>query len=181
MRTSVVLLLTLPALLSTHPILSPKLRRENYDGLLRPNDPILLGERAGGVCPKTLVPGVVTIQFKVNKLWGISMQHKHFEVDGFWQMWWKDPRLAYESTQDGGSTDLIKLKSACTMERCDGSKPDAVRLWKPDLFFPYALHNSLGGEGDGSLFYVQPGVLMAYAVMVYIAMACTVTAYIVGA
>ena len=53
-RTSAVLLLTLPALLSAHPIFSLKLKQEKYDGTLRPSDPLVLENR--GVCTKTVVP-----------------------------------------------------------------------------------------------------------------------------
>ena len=63
-RTSAVLLLTLPALLSAHPIFSLKLKQEKYDGTLRPSDPLVLEKR--GVCTKTVVPERKSIDMRTD-------------------------------------------------------------------------------------------------------------------
>ena len=62
-------------------------------------------------------------------------------------MWWKDARLAYNGTADGGCVDKLVYNAA-----------DAkAQLWQPDFYFEFdATTPVVGAEGDGYLLEVYP-------------------------
>ena len=77
-------------------------------------------------------PNMVTAQIYVTKFGNIDQKVGSFDVEGYFRLWWNDPRLAF----DAGSSciDSIKL--------LDG--PD--QIWVPDFYFPPSKTHVIGAR-----------------------------------
>ena len=70
-----------------HPLLDPLLRPP-YDWKVRPSDPAVnldVCKKGGNTQPQK---DTVEVQFFANKLWGIDMKTKKYEIDGYMRVWY---------------------------------------------------------------------------------------------
>ena len=89
----------------------------------------------------------VETQIYVHRLSHIDQKEGIFHVEGYFRLWWNDPRLKFNGTVDGGCEGKLVLL-------LDSGAP--VKIWHPDVFFENSKSNKLGQQFDGNLLEIYP-------------------------
>ena len=96
-----------------------------------------------GECPQVDV-NMIDAQIYVTKIPDIDQKTGTYSLEGFFRLWWNDPRLTFDDSDNGGCVEkLVFLDGATT-------------LWTPDFYFPPAVSHTIGARGDGQLMEVKP-------------------------
>jgi len=95
-------------------------------------------------------PTLVEVQFRFTQLNKVDEKIGTVTLNGYFRQWWKDVRLAFNGTAQGGCFDSIELSGA----------QDNV-VWKPDLYVDNLVDMEATGAAmtqlspDGSVWYSQ--------------------------
>lgn len=100
-----------------------------------------------GATERNSPPEVVEVQFYVAQMRPLDMVAQTYGFDGYMRSWWHDPRLAYNSTAEGGYFDNLNL-----------GPTEIDRIWKPTFYWEGAREITLSDEGlgTGTLLWVSP-------------------------
>eukprot|EP00928_Gymnodinium_smaydae_P079381 TRINITY_DN63324_c0_g1_i1.p1 TRINITY_DN63324_c0_g1~~TRINITY_DN63324_c0_g1_i1.p1 ORF type:complete len:689 (-),score=139.31 TRINITY_DN63324_c0_g1_i1:169-2235(-) len=88
-------------------------------------------------------PTVVEVQLRLTQLNMVDTKSGHIGINGYLRTWWRDPRLAYNGTANGGCTDAFRIPKSL-----------AEKLWLPDLYVDNLVHQEV--DGQESLLEVYP-------------------------
>lgn len=69
-------------------------------------------------------PTLVEVQFKLMSVNDVDEKLGHVTLNGHFQTWWKDPRLAFNGIADGGCLDAVDLRGDLGEDT----------IWTPDLY-----------------------------------------------
>ena len=83
-------------------------------------------------------PNMVTAQVYVTKFGSIDQKAGTFEVEGFFRLWWNDPRMAFEP--GSSCIDSIKLLD---------------QIWVPDFYFLPSKKHTIGVKNDSQMIKIK--------------------------
>lgn len=83
----------------------------------------------------------VTVDIELTSIIEVNTMQQSLALSGFYRTMWKDPRLAFAGTSDGGCFDAMNIPSS-----------EIENLWKPDLY----IDNSVNEEYLAEMFEVYP-------------------------
>lgn len=89
-------------------------------------------------------------QIYVTKLANIDQKAGTYEIEGFFRMWWNDPRMAYGPDDPATTADDEECVGKLTL--LDGKD----RLWVPDFYFPPSVKHLIGAKNDGQQMDIYP-------------------------
>mmetsp|Transcript_56622 Transcript_56622/g.164083 ORF Transcript_56622/g.164083 Transcript_56622/m.164083 type:complete len:609 (-) Transcript_56622:123-1949(-) len=79
-------------------------------------------------------PTVVEVQFRLTQISAINQKNSHITMNGYLRTWWKDERLAFNGTVDGGCFDVLSF-----------GREAMASIWLPDIY----IDNLVQQEADG--------------------------------
>lgn len=96
-----------------------------------------------GECPRVDV-NMIDAQIYVTKIPAIDQKAGTYSIEGFFRLWWNDPRLTFDDSEAGGCVEKLVFR--------DGPS----KLWTPDFYFPPSVTHQIGAKNDGQLMEVRP-------------------------
>ena len=105
-------------------------------------------------CGTDALPTRVRLQVYVSRFHQLDQDAQTFGFDGYFRVWWTDPRLRFNSTQCVGSRFPPELSF---------SRQETAQIWKPDLYWEDALQVTLPDavagikDGAGEMLIVSTG------------------------
>jgi hypothetical protein len=117
---------------------------ETYSKRTNPNMAVAFAGVGPDQCPADpAATNPVDAQIYVTKLSNIDQKTYSYSLEGFFRMWWTDPRLRFNGTADGGCVDKLVIL-------------DPSVLWTPDFYFPPSVEQEIGEKNDGYSIEVNP-------------------------
>ena len=102
----------------------------DYSRLTNPNLAIAQTAAAQTGCRAEYEPNAVQTQIGVTKFGAVDEQLGTYEIEGFFRLWWNDPRLVWDARR----TCIEEL------QLLDGP----TKIWVPDFYFPDAKEYRIG-------------------------------------
>ena len=108
-------------------------------------------------------PEEIRVQTYIEKYYELDMQGGSFSIDGYLRVWWSDPRLRFNGTEDGGCVDKLSF-----------GESERARIWKPILYWEGAQDIIMPsvGKGTGELLEVYPDGSVWWSRQAHFTLAC---------
>ena len=120
----------------------------------------------GRVASTSPPPEDIYVQFYVEAYEPLDLKDQTWGMVGYLRAYWSDPRLRYNGTAAGGSTDALSFKV-----------PERARIWKPEFYWEGAKGLVLPNPnaGTGELLKVYPDGSVFWSRQTTVRLACPVS------
>ena len=117
-------------------------------------------------------PDEVRAQVYVDRMKPLNLREQTYGIDGYLRSWWRDERLRFNSTANGGCTDFLSLTRTAT-----------ASIWKPDFYWEKSLSVTLPKQiesvdvGAGQSLFVYPDGGVFWSQQVRMTISCSMDLY----